>query len=796
MANETFSGEAADAQRLAELAIALPDVEYIVRLAPDRGFEYVSDSVIHLVGYTPQEHYDDPNLGNRLVDPRDLQVLVAAAQVPPGEIMEYTLRWIARDGRRVWTHHRCRIHCRGDGAQVLYGVARDVTPFKEAEARYRLLAEHATDVVVTGDQDGVLQWVSESITSLLGWQPAQWVGRPFREMVHPDDRHLLPPLEQQVAVGEPQTFEVRLAQSGGGYKCVDVRATPLLDDDGVVIGRVAGWRDITAQRAAQEELADSEARLRLLAENAADVVLLLGPDHKPEWVSPSLKRQFGYDVADLLALTRGDFVHGDDLERVGDMVSSVQSGAEDTVTEEARLRGKDGRFRWWSVTLRRSSTTHVVASFRDVDEEVRGRQLFEAEALRRTTALETMLDPFVVFQALRDEAGDVIDFVYSEANRAACSYFGLDRSDIVGSRLLVRYPGQGTSGLFDRYVSALEAQTPLVIDAAPLHSDVTHDQRYLDIRAVPVDADTFSFTWRDVTERYDTARRIAESEEQFRLLAENSSDVVMRSTDGQLSWLSPSLTRMLGWSPDEWVGHVLAEFAHPADLELAGLGDVEQAGGRTTTRLRMRAKDGGYHWVEVHANQVPPTSGGQRGIVASLRTIDDVVAYEAELQRRATFDDLTGALKREEAMRLLASMASYWRDPGRESAVLFCDLDTFKQINDTYGHVSGDDVLRTVVDRIRGAVRASDVVARMGGDEFLVVLDGIHGMAEALQIAEQIRLAVGAPIVVADTTVISTLSIGVILRKPGENPDVLISRADTAMYAAKSAGRNQVVAVE
>ena len=87
MANETFSGEAADAQRLAELAIALPDVEYIVRLAPDRGFEYVSDSVIHLVGYTPQEHYDDPNLGNRLVDPRDLQVLVAAAQVPPGEIM-------------------------------------------------------------------------------------------------------------------------------------------------------------------------------------------------------------------------------------------------------------------------------------------------------------------------------------------------------------------------------------------------------------------------------------------------------------------------------------------------------------------------------------------------------------------------------------------------------------------------------------------------------------------------------------------------------------------------------------
>lgn len=796
MAYESLSDAAGDTQHLAGLAIALLDVEYILRLAPDRAFEYVSDSVTDLVGYTPQEHYDDPNLGDRLVDPRDIPVLLAAAQEPPGEVMEYTLRWIARDGRRVWTHHRCRIHSRENGAQVLYGVARDVTPFKEAEARYRLLAEHATDVVVTGDQDGILQWISESITSLLGWQPDEWVGRPFQDLVHPDDRPLLPPLEKQLRTGESQAFEVRLAHAEGGYKYVDVRATPLLDDDRLVIGRVAGWRDITAQRAAQEELAGIATRLRLLAENAADVVLLLGPDHKPEWVSPSMQRQFGYDAADLLALTLDEFVHVDDLQRVGAMMSSMQSGAEDTVTEEVRLCGKDGRFRWWSVTLRRSSKTHVVAAFRDVDEEVRGRHLFEAEALRRTTTLETMLDPFVVFEAVRDEAGTVVDFVYGEANRAACTYFGLDRSEVVGSRLLVRYPGHRTSGLFDRYAAALNAQVPLVIDAFAIHSEVTHDQRYLDIRGVPVDPDTLSFTWRDVTERFEAAARIAESEEQFRLLAENSSDVVMRSTDGRLSWLSPSLTRMLGWSPDEWVGHVLAEFAHPADLELAGLGGVEHAGGRTTTRLRMRAKDGGYHWVEVHANQVPPTSGGQRGIVASLRTIDDVVAYEAELQRRATFDDLTGALKREEAMRLLTNMASYWRDPGRDSAVLFCDIDAFKQVNDTYGHVCGDEVLRTLVDRIRGAVRASDVVARMGGDEFLVVLDGIHGMAEALQIAEGIRRAVGAPIAVADASVTATLSIGVILRKPGEDADVLISRADTAMYAAKSAGRNQVVAVE
>lgn len=1047
MTGEALSDSGVDAERLAKLASALPDVEYILRLEPDRAFEYVSDSVISLVGYTPQEHYDDPDLANRLVDPRDLHVLAEAAQVPPGETMEYTLRWIARDGRRVWTYHRCRIHARQDGAQVLYGVARDVTPFKEAEARYRLLAEHATDVVVTGDTNGVLQWVSESITALLGWQPTQWVGRPFPELVHPADRALLPPLQQELQVGDSEAFEVRLADSGGGYRWVDVRATPLVDEEGMVIGRVAGWRDITEQRATQDELAESETRFRLLAENAADVVMLLGPHNQPLWLSPSWHRQFGYDTADLGALGREDFVHVDDLQRVASMVSTVQSGAVDAVTEELRLYGKDGSCRWWSVTLRRSSPTHFVVAFRDVDERVRGRQLIEAEERRRTTALETMIDPFIVVRTVRDAAGQIVDLAYNEVNRAACAYLGADRTEILGSRMLVRDPVQATSELFDEYVGALVTQTPLVLDAFAIRAEQGQDRRYLDIRAVPVDADTLSLTWRDVTdrveadarvreaeqkyrllaenssdvvalvdlhgqvdwvsaslssalgwvpqdlvgvrladfvhpddveqarltlrdhgadvefrlidasgeyhwisavsravsegdvrcyviglrdicermeiaqqivaseerlqllidsliepfvlldavrddrgtvidfrfadanpsalsvygmsrdqllgqllsvlhpaakrtglfdmyvavvddgtpmvlddwpypqdifggqvlhydvravrvgdavsqtwrdvtERYEVARRIAESEEQFRLLAENSSDVVMRSTDGRLAWVAPSLTRMLGWSPDDWIGHALAEFAHPADLELARLGDVENDGGRTTTRLRMRAKDGGYHWVEVHANKVPETLGGKRGIVASLRTIDDVVAYEAELQRRATFDDLTGALKRDEAIRLLTSMASYWRDPGRESAVLFCDIDGFKQINDTYGHVSGDRVLRTVADRIRGAVRTSDVLARMGGDEFLVVLDGIHDMAEALRIAEQIRASASAPISAMQRTIRVTLSIGVILRKPGEDPDELISRADTAMYAAKRAGRDRVVAAE
>jgi len=126
---------------------------------------------------------------------------------------------------------------------------------------------------------------------------------------------------------------------------------------------------------------------------------------------------------------------------------------------------------------------------------------------------------------------------------------------------------------------------------------------------------------------------------------------------------------------------------------------------------------------------------------------------------------------------------------------MFCDVDGFKGINDTYGHAAGDQVLRSIAVRIEGSVRSDDMIARIGGDEFLVILDGVHDLTEAVDIADKLREKVAKPIPIPGGTVTATLSIGVTLAQSSENVDILVARADEAMYKAKKGGNNQVIAI-
>ena len=161
--------------------------------------------------------------------------------------------------------------------------------------------------------------------------------------------------------------------------------------------------------------------------------------------------------------------------------------------------------------------------------------------------------------------------------------------------------------------------------------------------------------------------------------------------------------------------------------------------------------------------------------------------------RRARFDDLTGALKRDEVLARLADIGSQRRRPGDECGVLFIDVDGLKEINDTLGHAAGDGVLTTLAARIRDCIRAGDIVARMGGDEFLVILNDIHGIADAEAVAEKIRIASSGNIDGAGGSARVSVSIGVTLSNPVESADDIIARADAAMYRAKQSGRDKVV---
>ncbi|MEA5474252.1 diguanylate cyclase [Synechococcus sp. CCY9201] len=432
----------------------------------------------------------------------------------------------------------------------------------------------------------------------------------------------------------------------------------------------------------------------------------------------------------------------------------------------------------------------------EVTELVQAQERLSAERQRLRTTLDSLLDPHFMLGPVRDADGQITDFRILRANPAAAAYNQMPLDRFAGATIMEFWPGHVTSGLFDLFLKVLASGQPLLLDDFVLYHDIKAQSRHFDIRAVKVDGD-LSITWRDVSEKAHAIEQLAASEQQFRLLAENSTDVVVHlAADDTVRWVSPSLQTVLGWQPAAWIGHPIGElveaFGDRPCRQQANQGKLSQC---LVRRDQLRSRDGNPHWIESHWSPFLNAAGEPDGQVCTFRMIDLEVSAERELERRAATDSLTALLNREEVFSQIQRLTAQQQRRGQELAVLFCDLDHFKTVNDTYGHNAGDAVLQAMAARVRSCLRSSDLAARIGGDELLVVLPGVQGIDDAISIAEKLRRLASAPVPLIDGEVSITISVGVALARANESLDALIARADTAMYDAKQNGRDQVVAI-
>jgi diguanylate cyclase (GGDEF)-like protein len=169
------------------------------------------------------------------------------------------------------------------------------------------------------------------------------------------------------------------------------------------------------------------------------------------------------------------------------------------------------------------------------------------------------------------------------------------------------------------------------------------------------------------------------------------------------------------------------------------------------------------------------------GAVVCVEDVTERVRARAELEHRATYDELTQCLNRSSILSKLDDVARARRSVG----VIFVDVDDFKRVNDEFGHAAGDAVLVEVARRLRNGIRRDDHVGRVGGDEFLVVCDGIGDATDVNVIADRIRTHLGAPISIEDRELKVDASVGVAAAAPGWQPEALVANADAAMYENK-----------
>ncbi len=291
-------------------------------------------------------------------------------------------------------------------------------------------------------------------------------------------------------------------------------------------------------------------------------------------------------------------------------------------------------------------------------------------------------------------------------------------------------------------------------------------------------------------------RQLRRSEQRFRSLVQNSADVdmVLRA-DGRIAYESPAVERVLGYRAEDRTGQPAFDIVHPDDRDFGEQllsGVMRTPGAQLSGELRARHADGSWRLIEAVLKNLLADPAVD-GVVVNYRDITTRKTLEEELRRQAFHDSLTGLANRALFADRLDHALSRTRRFGHPLAVLFIDLDDFKTVNDSLGHGEGDQLLVAVAERLRGAVRAADTIARMGGDEFAVLVEDPADAGAPVEVARRLLANLEAPFERAGKELFVHASVGVAAStSKSQTADELLRNADVSMYTAKSNGKNRV----
>ena len=276
--------------------------------------------------------------------------------------------------------------------------------------------------------------------------------------------------------------------------------------------------------------------------------------------------------------------------------------------------------------------------------------------------------------------------------------------------------------------------------------------------------------------------------------------VIYTDAEGIIRVMNPAAERLFGYRAADLIGKATPQILHPDEdadrwtlsATTAGLVKLPDGAESHTTEVHMRRRDGSLLPASLSVSIVREAQGEVRGYLGIIADITQRLDAESRIRHLAHYDNLTSLPNRSLLNRHLADVLTAAKARHRRVAVLVTDLDHFKYINDTLGHVAGDQLLLAVAQRLRDGVRDGDLVARTGGDEFVIVLADLDETYRPEDAAERLLAGVARPFELAGRQITVTLSVGIALYPhDGADGDTLVKNADAAMYLAKERGRNQ-----
>jgi diguanylate cyclase (GGDEF)-like protein/PAS domain S-box-containing protein len=683
---------------------------------------------------------------------------------------------------------------------------------QQSEQQYRVVTEFSTHLAFLRAPNGQMRYVVPNCLDLTGYPDSDFYEDPglLDRIVHPEDRPLWLAHWEEVRTGTKARhgpLEFRLLRRDGALRWISHTCQPVVDQAGTLLGLRGSHADITERKRAEQALLESEARLAEAIRIARLGSWRLDLQSGDFTVSPEHLNMMGYEgeappqglVLPLSEYIR-TYIHPEDDAPMAERYRfAAEHGGDPGYrdTFEYRLIHGDGSMRSVSVTAHalpgRPGVIHGVTQ--DITER--------KEAERALAELSRW------HEQILNSAGEGILGLSREgrhvfANPAAAHMLGFERgAEIIGQKSHPLWHHTHSDGrpfpveecpildsLHDGKVRQVDDEVFWRKDGSSFPAAYTSTPMFEGERIVGA-----VVVFEDITERKRAEEALRESQTRLRAVIENEPECVkLLDRDGRVLEMNPAGLAMLEADTSQVVGRPLSDLVLPeyrAAFEALTARVFQSESGML--EFEAEGLGGRRLWLETHAVPLRGAQGEILALLAVTRDITERKRIEEKLEHDALHDGLTGLPNRVLFMdRLNQCLERTKRKQDYTFAVLFLDLDRFKVVNDSLGHLVGDQLLVDIARRLERCVRPVDTVARLGGDEFGLLLDDTADPSDATRVVERIERALAKPFRHEGQEVFSSASIGIAVSSMGyQRPEDLMRDADTAMYRAKFGGKSR-----
>jgi len=772
-------------------------------------FVYTSPIYRKLTGYAEHELIGVNSL--EYVHPEDKdKVRQQAIKCLKGESSDsYEYRYIKKNGEIMWILEMITsivYH----GKRAALGSFMDITARKhmeealrQSEERYRTVIEDIEEGYYEVDLQGNFTFASDSICATLGYPREELIGMSYKNYVPNEQFDYVYNIFKKVyETGKPiKSYSLINIRKNGERIHVEDSVAPLSDKNGKIIGFKGITHDITQRKIMEEILQKSEDYFREITENSSDVIIITESNGNIKYCSRSVERCLGYKPEELTGKNAFNFIYADDLPRAANDYSKAIQTKDTAIPNEFRVVHKDGSVRLFEGLgknlLDNPSVAGFIMNIRDVTErkhleiqkEAAQKSLRESEEKYRTI-LEKMEEG--LFEL--DLKGN-ITFV----NDAECRKLGYSREELTGMNYR-QFQDENTAKKTRQIFSEVyKKEEPIqLLDVEIIRKNGSKAFNEISVSLLKDKqgkATGFRGISRDVTVRRQMEEMIRQSEEKYRTII-NEVDEWYFEIDlaGNVIFVNDAIVRSVGYPPERLIG-----------LNYKSFTSEERSGEvfkifRQVYETREPIKNFPYEFVLPDGKitffelSVFPKLDDQGKVVGFRGVGHDVTERkrtEEQLNYIATHDLLTGLPNRMLLMDRLKMATAQAKRNAQKLALMMLDLDNFKNVNDSLGHMVGDKLLKEISLRLTGRLRQNDTICRLGGDEFIILLPAIERVEDAVEVAKIILESFEQSFICNDHLINSSISIGIaIYPDDAQDIDVLMKNADMAMYYVKAHGRN------